>query len=59
MGCGAGQGQAEVVALLAQVGVVWGCLWVGDLAVDFPGGVAFEAAHDSRLLLPSAVRLAT
>ena len=26
----------------AQVGVVWGCLGVADLAVDFPGRVARE-----------------
>ena len=43
--CGC-DGAAEFCALLAQVGVVGGCLGVGNLVVDFPGGVAFEAAHD-------------
>lgn len=44
--CCGGDGQSEFGAHVAQVGVVGGCLRVGDLAVDFPGCVPFEAAHD-------------
>ena len=44
-GCGR-DGATERGAHLAKIGVVGGCLGVGDLAVDFPGCVAFEAAHD-------------
>lgn len=37
---------SECGAHLAKIAVVWGGLWVGDLAVYFPGRVAFEAAHN-------------
>ena len=39
-------GEAEFGPHAAEVGVVWCRPGVGDLAVDFPGCVAFEAAHD-------------
>lgn len=46
MAGGAGKGKPDVVALLAQIGVVWSWLGIGYLAVNFPCHVAFEASND-------------